>query len=81
MKQSREWLLQIRHSKKKTQQEVADSVNIKRTYYTQIEKGSRNPSVATAKKIANALGFEWTIFFQNTENPSSDRYSQRVLSI
>ena len=46
-----------------THQQVADHVGISRSYYTMIELGKRNPSVATARKIAQALRVRWTIFF------------------
>jgi putative transcriptional regulator len=60
----RQWLVDIRGSK--TQEEIAKEAKIARSYYAQIEMGARNPSVTMAKKIAAALGFEWTIFFEET---------------
>jgi putative transcriptional regulator len=63
MTAKRTWLLEYRGDK--TQQEVADKAGIERSYYTQIENGDRNPSVDTAKKIATALDFNWTIFFED----------------
>lgn len=57
----RQWLIDIRGSK--TQEDVAKEANIARSYYTQIELGTRNPSVIMAKRIAATLGFDWTIFF------------------
>jgi putative transcriptional regulator len=68
---SRNWLLIIRKKNKLTQQQVACMANIKRTYYTQIETGSRNPSVKVAKSIAGVLGFDWTLFFKNEENDAT----------
>lgn len=59
----RVWLSNIRINKKFTHQDVADLSKIDRAFYTQIENGTRNPSVATAQKIAGALEFDWTIFF------------------
>jgi putative transcriptional regulator len=38
-----------------TQQEVADRARITRSFYTRIECGSRSPSIAVAKRIADAL--------------------------
>lgn len=60
---TREWLVKSRGVI--SQQEVADKSGINRSFYTQIESGKRNPSVYTAKKIANTLGLDWTIFFGN----------------
>ncbi|SHN87991.1 helix-turn-helix transcriptional regulator [Desulfitobacterium chlororespirans] len=55
------WLIEKRGAN--NQQEVASKAGIDRSFYSQIENGSRNPSVNTAKKIAKALNFEWTLFF------------------
>jgi len=60
---SRFWLVKYRTDKGLTQQQVADLSDIERPFYTQIETGSRNPSVKKAKNIAKALGFDWTIFY------------------
>lgn len=36
-----------------------------------IESGDRKPTVKTAKKIAAALGFDWTLFFDDEKkNPA-----------
>lgn len=59
----RHWLIALR--KDRTQQEVADSAGITRSSYAHIETGRRDPSVATAKRIASALNFEWTLFFKD----------------
>ncbi len=64
----RKWLKNIRSTKGLTQLEVAKRAKIERSYYTMIENGDRKPSVAVAKRIANVLGFEWTIFFENKGN-------------
>lgn len=59
----RVWLKKMRVDRKLTQLEVAKSSEIKRSYYTMIEQGKRNPSVDIAKKISNVLDFDWTYFF------------------
>lgn len=64
----RKWLQDIRFSKGLTHQEVADKCGIKRSYYTMIENGTRKPSVKVAKKIAVALDFDWTLFFDSESN-------------
>lgn len=48
-----------------TQIEVAEQAGIARTTYSMIETGERGATVSNAKKIANVLGFEWTIFFED----------------
>lgn len=60
---SRDWLKRLRRSVHLTQSEAASKANVKRTTWASIEQGQRAPSVGTAKKIAQALDFEWTIFF------------------
>ena len=65
MGKPRIWLAKYRNDKGLTQQEVADVSDIERPFYTQIETGTRNPSVDKAKNIARALGFDWTIFFED----------------
>ncbi|WP_313430892.1 helix-turn-helix transcriptional regulator [Siminovitchia terrae] len=62
------WLKSMRNEKGFTHQYVADKAGIERAYYTMIESGDRNPSVPVAKSIANVIGFEWTIFFENVCN-------------
>lgn len=61
----RKWLVKIREEYSFTQEKVAKLAEIKRAYYTQIENGTRTPSVTVAKRIAKALNFDWTIFFEN----------------
>lgn len=60
---NRQWLVNKRNLARLTQQEVADMACVKRAFYTQIENGTRNPSVATAQRIAQALNFDWPLFF------------------
>jgi len=62
----RAWLIKLRGNR--TQQEIADMAGIDRSFYTQIETGTRNPSVGTAKDIATTLGFNWTLFFENVSS-------------
>ncbi|MBT9282087.1 MAG: helix-turn-helix transcriptional regulator [Hydrogenibacillus schlegelii] len=61
---ARDWLVELRKQKGMTQEEVAKKVKINRSFYTQIENGTRNPSVDTAQKIAGLLSFDWTLFFE-----------------
>lgn len=59
----RDWLKKYRIQKFMTHHQVAIESKISRPYYTEIENGNKNPSVLVAKKIAEVLDFEWTIFF------------------
>lgn len=64
----RKWLKDDRNIQGLTHQNIADACNITRSYYTQIESGIRNPSVAVAKKITKKLEFDWTLFFNEECN-------------
>lgn len=54
----REKLRQLRKDKKLTQEQLAKKIGISRTYYTNIEKGRYIPSLVTANKIKNILGYK-----------------------
>ncbi|AXF54588.1 helix-turn-helix transcriptional regulator [Salicibibacter kimchii] len=69
----RTWLKDIRHQRGYTHQQVAELANIHRAYYTLIESGSRTPSVAASKSIGKALGFDWTIFFEDESNETKQK--------
>ncbi|WYU52851.1 helix-turn-helix transcriptional regulator [Bacillus sp. FSL K6-0047] len=62
---ARHWLFEKRTNAGLTQEEVARTANIKRPYYTQIESGARSPSVKVAKQIAEKIGFDWKLFFED----------------
>ena len=63
----RQWLIEIRKSKKLSTYKFAEMCGISQSYYFAIEHGSRGRllPVNLAKRIANALGFEWTRFYEN----------------
>lgn len=65
----RKWLAEIRTAAGKSQQEVANAAGISQSYYAGIEMGVRGKPlvVPVAKKIAVALGFDWTRFYDETE--------------
>lgn len=63
----RDFLFEARKKKGMTQQEVAKAAKISHTAYCNIENGKRDPSVRTAKKIAKVLGFDWTMFFNESK--------------
>ncbi|WP_163094320.1 helix-turn-helix transcriptional regulator [Bacillus velezensis] len=70
----RTWLTNYRNKAELTQEVVALRAEIKRPYYTQIESGTRQPSVNVAKRIGDILDFDWTLFF-NTECSESEQKS------
>ena len=61
----RDWLVALRAGR--SQSKVAKEIGIAQSTYASIETGYRTPSVETAKKIADVLGFPWTRFFENSE--------------
>lgn len=60
----RQWLIDLRIKKDLTQSEVAKQAEIARSTYAMIESGDRNASVTVAKKISQALDFDWIIFLK-----------------
>ena len=69
----RDWLVGIRNQLGYTQEKVSELTGIKRSTYNQYEIGRRNPTVKNAKKIASALGFEWTIFFADERRTKTQK--------
>ena len=59
----REWLREIRG--KRSQLEIANQCGVSHQMYNFIENGKRRPSVAVAKRIGAALGFDWTRLFND----------------
>ena len=57
---------QIRKHINITQQEMADSVNISRSYLSDIENGNKNPSIKTVKKLADRLGVSVNELFNDS---------------
>lgn len=62
----KEFLIKVRKEKGLSQKDVAEAAEINQAAYSNIEKGKRNPSVKTAKKIAAVLGFDWIEFFKES---------------
>jgi len=59
-----QWLQEIRGQLRLTQQQAADICGISRFYYIKIETRGIAPPVRTAKRIAQAMGFDWTMFYE-----------------
>lgn len=60
----RTWLTEMRKEKNLTMREIGGQVGVSESYYSMIEAGSRKPSVAIAKRIADLLSFDWTMFYE-----------------
>lgn len=59
------WLKKIREKSNMTHEQVADKAGISRSYFTNIENGTKTPSVVAAKSIGKVLGFPWPNFFED----------------
>lgn len=64
----REWLKARRLKLNLTQDEVASSAGISRSYYTHIEQGTKTPTVKVAKSIAKIIEANWICFFEEDED-------------
>lgn len=62
--EKRTWLIFFRKQKGLSQLEVSKLTDISQQMYGAIENGKRSPSPKLAKKIAKALGFDWTKFYE-----------------
>ena len=61
-----------------TQKQLADICGVTRTHITNLETGEFSPSVGVAKKIGQALGFDWTeVFNDATADGKTARNSNR----
>lgn len=61
----RTWLRKKREEVGLTQEQLAKKAGMARATYGHIESGERNATIASAKKIAKALSFSWTVFFED----------------
>ncbi|WP_180230063.1 helix-turn-helix transcriptional regulator [Bacillus sp. AFS073361] len=59
----RHWMVSHRKEEGLTQDELAKLLGISRSYYTQIENGTHNPSGALALKMSNFFDVEMSKFF------------------
>lgn len=56
-------LAEIRISKGLIQKDVAQAAGVTRAFYTQVENGTRVPSLKAAKAMADILGVSLDVFF------------------
>ncbi|MDR0958101.1 MAG: helix-turn-helix domain-containing protein [Clostridiales bacterium] len=61
------WLKDVRCSMFLSQKDAAALCGISKSYFSLLENGLRSPRPKTAIKIAAALKFDWTNFFQEVE--------------
>lgn len=74
----RVWLKKYREDAGMKQEEVATKAGISRTMYAHIETGFRDASVQNAKRIGEALNFDWIIFFDDTFHESKNKEKEAV---
>jgi transcriptional regulator with XRE-family HTH domain len=69
----------LRHRQRLTQEELARRAFLHRTYLTDIERGTRNPSLEAAEKLAMGLGMSLSQLFRyvETDKPSLKLYKKR----
>lgn len=65
-------LKQLRKQKKKTQEEVANDLGIKRTTYAMYEQGNRVPDYAILVKFADYYGTSTDYLLGHTDDPSAN---------
>jgi transcriptional regulator with XRE-family HTH domain len=63
------WLYMYRIEKSLSQKELSDVTGIDRSCISMFETGTRLPIPKDAMKIARALGFYWTRFYEDSINP------------
>ena len=62
---------QLRHARGITQQELANKAGLHRTYVSDIERGSRNPSLTSLERVAAALVISLSEIFKHAEPPNA----------
>lgn len=56
---------ELRNQKGLSQEKLANEADIDRTYMTSLENGKRNVSLVNIEKVINALGTDWSQFFDS----------------
>lgn len=65
-------LKNLRTEKGMTQSQLADEIKCARTVIANIEGGTAQPSIATAKALGKALGVNWWEFFEEGDDPDAN---------
>lgn len=61
-------LRRVRESQSTSQEKLAESAEIDRTYVSMIERGKRNPTLEIANRLAEALGVKLSELIRRAEN-------------
>lgn len=59
-----DWMRDLRHKRKITMRQVAESIGVTESFISQVERGNKRPSIETAKKLADVYKVKWTKFFE-----------------
>jgi len=64
---------QLRQARGTTQDELAEKATLHRTYISDVERGTRNPSRSSLHSIAAALEMTLSDVFKHAEQADADR--------
>ena len=64
-----------------SQEELAARAGLHRTYVSEVERGERNPSIASIEKLAQALEVSFTSLFDRTGQPLGSRTAVEILLV
>jgi transcriptional regulator with XRE-family HTH domain len=68
----RQWLRAMRKENSMNQTQVAQRAGISQQLYSDVEVGTRDPSVRSAKAIAKVLDVDWTKFYEEDDGNDQD---------
>ncbi len=64
-----------------SQEELAFRAGLHRTYVSEVERGERNPSIASIEKLAHALEVSFTSLFDRTNQGSGSKDALEILLV
>jgi CheY-like chemotaxis protein len=64
-----------------SQEELAARAGLHRTYVSEVERGERNPSIASIEKLAQALEVSFTSLFERTSQQSGAQGAVEILLV
>jgi two-component system response regulator len=64
-----------------SQEELAARAGLHRTYVSEVERGERNPSIASIEKLAHALEVSFTSLFERAGQRSGSREAIEILLV
>src|SRR4051812_38269464 len=64
-----------------SQEELAARAGLHRTYVSEVERGERNPSIASIEKLAQALEVSFTTLFERTGRGRGSRDAVEILLV